>query len=317
MTNRAGSVIVAVMMLVVAACSPAGSPADQGDTVPGDSRMPGDISFHDDGMTPGDHFLPGDPGPGDTLSGDYYEGDTYQGGDTAPEPGNLCALHSNYLGATSPVYRLKQRLVAPGQSVLLTDMVVTAVASDGYFLQLARDSYRCDPDLGPYHSAVFVLADCTSGCPQVGDLVSIPSSTAADLRAARILKNATWSRIGAGAGRVRPTAATHVELMALGPLAPLEAALVTAAGGVVADASPPLGDGDSDLPAYELALDTGLRVDDFVGYHLEPLPVEGWPSPDLVDTWYKAEKPWRSRPWNEGSAEGFRKSLRMKPSPWC
>jgi hypothetical protein len=155
-----------------------------------------------------------------------------------------------------------------GISVALTSQLVTAVAANGFFIQV----HEQDPGYsGPDYSAIFVeTAD--AAIRAAGDRVDIASATPASVDGREVLTDSTGIATTSSANALpAATVATSAELADMGARAlPLESVLVTVENATVTDTQPP--DGSS---PYELVVDdSGLRVDAAL-YAISPIPQAG------------------------------------------
>jgi hypothetical protein len=159
-----------------------------------------------------------------------------------------------------------------GIAVTLTLQLVTAVAPNGFFIQV----HEQDPGYsGPDNSAIFVE---TAGAPTVaaGDRVAIASATPAQVAGREILTSASGiSTSTSGNALPAATLATSAELADTGARAlALESVLVKVENAVVTDTQPMPGTGDESSPYEFVVDDSGLRVDDAL-YAIAPSPQAG------------------------------------------
>jgi cysteine-rich repeat protein len=173
------------------------------------------------------------------------------------------------------------------QPVSLADVLVTAVGSSGFFVQVhPAETGRYS---GPDYSGLFVF---TNSAPSVaaGDRITITQATVADffgqiqLTNAAITKNSGGNPLPAPIRESSPgTALTPADVRTGGPrAAALEGVLVELSNVYVTKVEPSLGAGDR-APSNEFVVDTtagtdgeavGVRVNDYL-YALPSLPAVG------------------------------------------
>jgi hypothetical protein len=202
----------------------------------------------------GDNHTPVTPPPSDA------------GGDGAPDAADGCPKANPGNGPCEvSIYDVKTpdangQHPFDGISITLTSQLVTAVAPDGFFIQV----HELDPGYsGPDDSAIFVE---TAGAPTVaaGDRVDIASATAANVAGREVLiDSAGIATTSSGNSLPAATLATSADLSDTGTRAlPLESVLVRVENATVTDTQPPPGTGDDSLPYEFVVDDSGLRVDD-------------------------------------------------------
>lgn len=172
---------------------------------------------------PGDTCTPFDPNDRDadgiandadncptTPNADQADGDNDDIGDVCdPCPD---AANPGFSGCPALVYNIKTGQVPVGTRVSLKDMVVSAVGTDGFFIQL-------DPTSGDYtsadHSGVFVFARGYSPMPAEGDRVTIDAVTSEFSSQVQLgdIKSLTVTSSGA---RPTPAVVTEAEILAAG-----------------------------------------------------------------------------------------------------
>ncbi|MCK6546106.1 hypothetical protein L6R52_09575 [Myxococcota bacterium] len=172
----------------------------------------------------------------------------------------------------SIVYRVKQGLEAEGAAATARELVVTAVASTGFFAQVAEGSAEYDATLGPLYGGIFVYLGRNVAAPALGDVVDVSGASVARYFSQWQLTGGRWTRTRSGA--VSAVTASMSELLANGASSPYEGLLVTVTDVSVSDAAPAPGTGDV-APTNEVELAGGLRVDDFAGHVLSPFPSAG------------------------------------------
>ncbi|HEY1099781.1 MAG TPA: hypothetical protein VGF99_12680, partial [Myxococcota bacterium] len=158
------------------------------------------------------------------------------------------------------------------RAVTVSDLVVTAVAGNGFFAQLdpATAGYA-----GPNNTCIFSFVGATAAKPLVGDKVTIVGNVQTFFDQVQI-SSATFTKTGTGTvtptiidGTAAITAATSA-----GARAPLEGCLVDVRNLTVSDATPEPGQADSGNPLNEFAVEGGLRVDDAL-FFIDPQPNDG------------------------------------------
>lgn len=189
--------------------------------------------------------------------------------------GDLCdacpmAPNPGATACPATVYAVKQGTVAMGARVSVTGPVVTALARNGFYVQVTAD----DPTFTAVdHSGLFIY---TGAAPTVtlGDRLALDNATVADFYGQIQLTGATVRVLSRGVALPTPVAATPAELNTGGArAAALEGVLVRVTDVTVSNPSPaPLG-GEA-APTYEFEVDGGLRVDDGL-YRMDPFAVMG------------------------------------------
>lgn len=162
--------------------------------------------------------------------------------------------------APSPLYEFKQR--GEGPIPELRDLVVTGVTDNGFFAQVSAAG--CDAALGPRFSGVFVFTDAGPR-PVAGEVVVLSNGVMQLFHGQRQIQRPTWSV--SGRGSVEPAQVGPVERSGASPH---EGVLVELRDQVVKDPRPSPGPADR-APDNELELESGLRIDDFLGHALPPL----------------------------------------------
>lgn len=182
---------------------------------------------------------------------------------------DACPSISNPGAAACPstIYDIKTGVVATGSAVALSGGVVTAVASNGFFLQVdpAATGYA-----GPDNSGVFVY---TSSAPTAarGDRVDITTATVTDFFGQTELTAPTVVVTSTGGTVPAAVAVSVSDVVTGGPRAEaLEGVLVTLGASTVTDIAPTPGTGDR-TPTNEFVIEGGLRVDDYI-YLISPFP---------------------------------------------
>lgn len=185
---------------------------------------------------------------------------------------DACPMAANPGGAACPatVYAIKSGMVMLGNRVTVTGPVVTALARNGFYAQVAMgDSAYAGVD----NSAIFVFTG-TAPMVAVGNRVTLSNATVADYYGQRQLTGAT---ITVTAPMVTLPAVTDVmpaDVITMGPrAAALEGALVRVQNVSVLNAAP-TPEGGETAPTNEFLITGNLRVDD--GLFLStPFPTMG------------------------------------------
>lgn len=182
---------------------------------------------------------------------------------------DACPMAPNPGGAGCPatIYEIKQNTFGIGARVV-TDGVVTALASNGFFMQVPTDAPGY---AGVDHSAIFVFS---GGAPTQsrGDAVRVDGMVA-DYFGERQISSSLAAIMVMGAGMIPPPADVAVADVITGGsrAAALEGALVRVMNVSVTNPAPAPSGGES-APTYEFELEGSLRVDDLF-FRLDPFPV--------------------------------------------
>jgi hypothetical protein len=165
-------------------------------------------------------------------------------------------------GCSGSIYDVKTGALPPGSRLAIDDMVVTAVADDGFFAQL-------DPTAatwaGHEHSAIYVYTPGAAR-PARGDLLRIDGATIQEFRDQLQLVDVSWRVVGL-APPPPPRVLSPGELTAAladGADSGLESLLVEVRDVSVTDTdAPPVpGGGDEGSDRNEFAVSGDLHVDD-------------------------------------------------------
>lgn len=186
---------------------------------------------------------------------------------------DACPMVANPGGAACPVtiYAMKQG-TANG-AVLIRGVVVTAVASLGYFVQAVQGTPAYDAVLGADYSATFVFTGAGGMKPAVGDMVDVSGSTTV-FNGQRELERSSFVVTMAGATLPAPLVVLPAEVATGGMRAEeLEGVLLEVQGVTVTSIDPPLGMGDT-APSNEFVVAGSLRVNDYM-YRVMPSPRVG------------------------------------------
>lgn len=181
---------------------------------------------------------------------------------------DACPAVPNPGGSACPatIYEVKDGTVALGGDVVVEDVTVTGIGSNGYFVQVHPD----DADyMGPDYSGLFVYNE-GNVFPAVGDRVSATGNVQDFFGQIQLV--AAGDPIVLSSGNPPPPAepTTIAEIVEGGMLAEeLEGVVVVVFDSVVTDLAPPAGPGDDGTNEFELQ--GGLRVNDFL-YLVSPFP---------------------------------------------
>ncbi|MEM7083905.1 MAG: amidohydrolase family protein [Pseudomonadota bacterium] len=168
------------------------------------------------------------------------------------------------------VYEVKTDPTLTGELITMNDMVVTAVASNGFWSQLDSNSAEF---IGVENSGIYSF---TAETPTVavGDRITIERARVNNFFS-QIQLNDPAVEIEQSGLSIVPTLLDAVALQSLisaQASSPFEGALVTVQNVIVTNAMPPGGPGDSGANEFEVA--SGLRVDDAL-YLIDPQPLLG------------------------------------------
>ena len=250
-----------------------GNQADgDGDTV-GDACDPCPLEVGTMGCTPPDpNDLDGD-GVVDTMDNcpglpnmDQLDGDMDMIGDLC----DACPMESNLGGVpcSGTVYQVKQGEVTG--SILLRNMLVTAVAPAGFFVQTITGDPSFDPNLAENFSGLFVFTSAAGDKPARGDRIDL-SGDIGDFFGQTQLSNSQFTVLSSDNPMPAPIMVMPGEVTTGGLRADaLEGVLVRVDMVSVVDVMPPVGPGDSE-PTNEFVVQGGLRVNDLM-YLVEPFP---------------------------------------------
>ncbi len=156
-----------------------------------------------------------------------------------------------------------------GQKVTLSNVLVTATASNGLFLQVHPSDVGYQ---GADRSGVFLFKNNHGA--QVGDRLDITEATVTDFFGQLQLQSATFTIGLRNQPLPPPTAVSAADIADNGSRAEaLDSVLVQVTNVTVTNLSPPPGPGET-APTYEFEVTGGLRVNDFL-YRLEPQPALG------------------------------------------
>ncbi|MBI4814935.1 MAG: amidohydrolase family protein [Deltaproteobacteria bacterium] len=192
------------------------------------------------------------------------KGDVCDGCPTAPNPGTA--------GCPATIYQLKQAEVSG--SVKVSNALVTASGSLGYFVQVVSGDATYDATLGASFSGVFVYTGAQGMKPARGDRVDI-EGTATDFQGQIELVDSTFTTVSSGNALPSPVVADPAAVAAGSEATKLEAVLIEVQNVEVTNANP---DDPSDYK--EFAVTGDLRVNDYL-YEITPRPTVGQRFPRL------------------------------------
>ncbi len=187
---------------------------------------------------------------------------------------DVCPTISNPGTAPCPasIYQVKNGTVPVGQAVALNDVLVTAVGTSGYFLQVApTESIYTGID----NSGLFAYQP-GSGL-NIGDRINVRAATIANYNGQLQLNGALSALDGGVAvmstGNMMPPSLVVAPSQVAVDAGTLDGVLVRVDNVLVVDVAPPPGPRDV-APTNEFLLDGGLRVNDFL-FAVTPFPAVG------------------------------------------
>ncbi|MBC8067667.1 MAG: lamin tail domain-containing protein, partial [Deltaproteobacteria bacterium] len=227
----------------------------------------------------GDDVVDFDDNCADASNAGQQDGDEDGIGDSC----DACPELANEPGAACPagIYEIKDGTVALGTPVQVEDVLVTAVASPGFFVQVHPD----DPDyVGPEFSGLYVYTADAAVAP--GDRVTVGGVVTDFFGQIELVANSTPVVLSNDNDDVPPTPTTVAAIVEGGvDQAALEGVVVHIDDLTVTDVMPPGGPGDNN-PVNEFEVEGGLRVNDFF-FVISPPPTVGqvFPYIDGVARW--------------------------------
>lgn len=185
-----------------------------------------------------------------------------------------CPNESNLGGVacSRTIYELKQKTVTSGRAGL-RNVMVTAVADTGYFVQHVEGDASYDAVLGADYSGVFVYTSAAGDKPTVGDRIDLDGDIGEFFGQVQV-SNGTITTLSSGNALPNPVLVSPADVGAETPRgAALEGVLIEVQAVTVTELNPAAGPGDSD-PTNEFVVDGMLKVNDLM-YRLEPFPQVG------------------------------------------
>ncbi len=184
---------------------------------------------------------------------------------------DACPMNANPGGAACPatIYDIKDGTIAVGQVVSLENVLVTAKAPDGFYVQakMGDPGYK-----GADHSALFIFGTSAMASVKVGDRVRVTSGTVTVFKGLVELSSPSVMVItSANEALPAPTETTTTDIATTGPKeTALEGVLVKVTDPKVTNGSPSLLSGDV-APNHEFEVDAKIRVDDLF-FLIAPAP---------------------------------------------
>ncbi len=230
--------------------------ADQSCTIPSLFDIDGDGVFD-----PDDNCLHVD-NPAQTDGDADGLGDDCDACPAIPNPGGSAC--------PSTIYDVKDGTVAMGETVLIEDVTVTGVGSNGFFVQVHPDDAGY---MGVDFSGIFVFQSGFAP-PVVGDRVDVTGTVSDFFGQTQLVATSDPVVLSSGNPPPPPEITTVVDIVEGGLLqAELEGVVVSVLDAEVTDIAPPPGPGDG-APSNEFEVLGGLRVNDFF-YLVDPFPAVG------------------------------------------
>lgn len=223
-----------------------------------------------DGVPNGMDNCPFVPNPPPTPGGMQVDTD----GDGKGDPCDSCPNDYNpgTTGCPATIYAIKTGAAPLGSPVSLSNVLVTAVAASGYYLQMKPG----DPGYadGGYTG---IYAYAPGSGVTAGDRLNIPAATPTNyygqiqLTGALMIADGGVTVMSTGEAAPAPELVSPADVATDGGLAvAYEGMLVRVDNVTVTDVAPPLGAGDV-APSNEFVVDGSLRVNDFM-YLVTPFP---------------------------------------------
>lgn len=177
---------------------------------------------------------------------------------------------ANALGEACPgtIYEVKQETLTG--LVKVTNVAVTIVGADGYFVQHQPDDH--DETLGAKYSGLFIYTGTAGAKPAVGSVVDV-SGTVTEYNGQLEFLNPTFTLVEASGAVANPVVVPATDLSLGKPGAvEYEGVLVTVENVTVTNVAPAPGARDRE-PYNEFEITGGLRVNDYA-YVTTPFPVK-------------------------------------------
>ncbi|MFT3766682.1 MAG: DUF4215 domain-containing protein [Minicystis sp.] len=196
-------------------------------------------------------------------------------GDGKGDACDPCPNAANPGSAACPatIYQIKDGTIPPGNTVALTNQLVTGRSARGYYLQVKQGDPDYDATKGADHSGVHVFD--TANTVKVGDRVTLSNATVTDYFGQIQLTMPTAMVVTSNnEAPPPPVVVMPAEVATNGAkAAALEAVIVQVNNVSVTDINPTPGAGDT-TPTNEFVVSGGLRVNDFL-YLITPFPALG------------------------------------------
>jgi large repetitive protein len=184
-----------------------------------------------------------------------------------------CPTVANMNGGACPVtvYAVKQG--AATGNVTLMNVIVTAVAPNGYFVQVAPGDAEFDPVLKEDWSGIFVYTGSAGMKPARGDRINL-GGTVLEFFGQIQIGTSMFTVISSGNPLPQPIVVDPSRIATEADRAEaLEGVLVEVQNVTVSDIAPMVGPGDR-APSYEFVVSGGLLVNDLM-YRFSPFPTVG------------------------------------------
>ncbi|MGI5864684.1 MAG: lamin tail domain-containing protein, partial [Myxococcales bacterium] len=217
-------------------------------------------------FTPGDYDM---DGVSDGIDNCFSVPNPMQENQDSDEFGDACDKCPQVAGVCpASVYDVKKGLVSIGETVKITNLLVTGVGADGYFVQVVDGD---DGFQGADYSGAFVYAGSSAAKPAVGDRVDLDPVKVGEYYGQKQLTNATFTVKSSGNTAPAPVVVAPAEVVTEGArAAALEGVVVQVNNVIVTSQNPDAPQGDYG----EFAVTDGLRVDDYL-YAVDPRPFVG------------------------------------------
>ncbi|MEC8023210.1 MAG: thrombospondin type 3 repeat-containing protein, partial [Myxococcota bacterium] len=219
-------------------------------------------------------------------------------GDSRGDACDDCPAESDPCSAT--IYEIKQGLAKEGDTVVVRDSVVTAVSTNGFYIQHPVDAPEY---VGPEYSGIFVYAGTNATLPALGDSVNVTATVANFFGQIQL----SYAEVSAAAGSYivpPPVSASCSEVSTGGARAvALEGVLVVVSDVTVItvqpDDTPENGPTNEYVVANNATDNSGLFVDDLLHY-TDPFPVVGDEYQSITGVLYYGWSNHKLAPRNDG-----------------
>jgi hypothetical protein len=190
------------------------------------------------------------------------------------------------VGCSTDLAAIKVSPATYNYRVSMSGMVVTAVGSNGWFMQKKGTPVE--------HGGVFVYVGTAGVKAKLGDIIDVTGATVTVYFDEVELTEPDWVATGETATpEAKVVSATELAAaVAAGPLSPWEATLMRVEGVTVVNADPAPGSGETDN-ANEFEIDASVRVDDYIWPTGTPF-VEPWPVKGDVFPFITGPMAWRN-----------------------